>query len=163
MKRRGVKAAARFLRMPLNDRGHAVPRGASRPTAKVKATRITNNWNSVAARPDLVQQAQQEWPRNDGGIVYLKGPDVPLAVCECGRARRETEARRRGLLRFARSVGSVRLGREINCHFRTLSLPPSQPIRSCGMTHRFCESLKIKCHSAQSMHRMQSGDRAHGR
>lgn len=58
---------------------------------------------------------------------------------------------RRGLLRIARSVGSVRLGREINCHFRTLSLPPSQPIRSSGMTRRFCESLKIRCHSAQSI------------
>lgn len=77
MKRRGVKAVVRFLIMPLNDRGQAVPRGANRPTAKAEAVRITNDRNSVAAKTDLVQRAQQEWSRNDGAYPYLKEQTNP--------------------------------------------------------------------------------------
>lgn len=81
MKRRGVKPAARLLMMPLNDRGQAIPRGANRPTAKAEAIRITNDRNNVAARSDLVQQAQREWSRNDGIYIYLKGAEsVPRGV-----------------------------------------------------------------------------------
>lgn len=113
MKRRGVKLAARFLMMLLKDRGQAIPTGASRLTAKPEAISITNDLDSVETKLDLAQQRQQESPRDNGGYIYLKGAKLPLAVCEYGRPRREPKSYRRTLLRIARSVGSVRLGRRL--------------------------------------------------
>lgn len=40
-----------------------------------------NDRNSVAAKPDLVQQAKHQWYWSGGVYIYLKGADVPLAVC----------------------------------------------------------------------------------
>lgn len=54
MKRRGVKLAARFLRIPLKDRGQALPRGASRPMARAEAARISNDRHGVEDRPELL-------------------------------------------------------------------------------------------------------------
>jgi hypothetical protein len=65
-----VKLDARFLRIPLKDKGQALPRVANRPTAKIETERMINDRNSVLIGPDV--SINRNSKKDNGVYAYLK-------------------------------------------------------------------------------------------